>query len=108
LEWIGGYKLTNVAAAQAAGLDSDAIIPVCVASGLRRQSMGCSVQTPIPATCVCDARRTRNQYALGRGPLTFGMMDQLEEWMKEKLIRGASHNQSRLRRTGNDFVALSF
>lgn len=79
LEWIDGYKLTDLDRIRAAGLDENALIEVGVSAGLRQLlEFGFFHADPHPG----------NLFALPDGRMAyidFGMMDQLEEATKEAL-----------------------
>ena len=79
LEWIEGYKLTDVDRIRAAGLDETALIEVGVSTGLRQLlEFGFFHADPHPG----------NLFAMPDGRMAyidFGMMDQLEETTKEAL-----------------------
>ncbi len=110
LEWINGYKLTDVAAAQAAGLDSDAIIRICVTSGLRQLlEYGLFHADPHPGNLFAMYAEPGTNSPGRMAYIDFGMMDQLEEWMKEKIVDSVVHliNQD-YEELANDFVALGF
>ncbi|MCY7405808.1 MAG: AarF/ABC1/UbiB kinase family protein [Alkalinema sp. CAN_BIN05] len=110
LEWINGYKLTDVAAAQAAGLDSDAIIRICVTSGLRQLlEYGLFHADPHPGNLFAMHAEPGTNVPERMAYIDFGMMDQLEEWMKEKIVDSLVHliNQD-YEELANDFVALGF
>lgn len=79
LEWINGFKLTDTARIQEAGLDTDSLIQIGVISGLRQLlEFGFFHADPHPG----------NLFALPDGRMAyidFGMMDQLEQYTKETL-----------------------
>ncbi len=85
LEWIHGFKLTDTASIQAAGLDTDKIIEVGVISGLRQLlEHGFFHADPHPG----------NLFALPDGRMAyidFGMMDQLEQYTKETIASSVVH-----------------
>ncbi len=108
LEWINGYKMTDVEAAKRSGLDGDAIIRIAVTAGLRQLlEFGLFHADPHPG----------NLFAMHPEPgstarmafIDFGMMDQLDDWMKEKLVDSVVHliNQD-YEELAKDFVALGF
>ncbi len=110
LEWINGYKLTDVAAAQVAGLDSDAIIRICVTSGLRQLlEYGLFHADPHPGNLFAMQPLPGSNTPGRMAYIDFGMMDQLEEWMKEKLVDSVVHliNQD-YEELAKDFVVLGF
>jgi predicted unusual protein kinase regulating ubiquinone biosynthesis (AarF/ABC1/UbiB family) len=112
LEWIDGTKLTQTDLVKAHDLDKDQIIKICVNSGLRQLlEHGLFHADPHPG----------NLFALGADPenpdgpkgrmayIDFGMMDQLNEPMKESLVDSVVHliNQD-YEELAKDFVALGF
>lgn len=112
LEWIDGIKLTQTDQVKARGLDQNQIIQIGVSSGLRQLlEHGLFHADPHPG----------NLFALGADPnqpngpngrmayIDFGMMDQLEEPMKESLVDSVVHliNQD-YDALAQDFVALGF
>lgn len=103
LEWINGIKLTDEASMRAAGLDPDAIIKIGVTSGLRQLlEHGFFHADPHPG----------NLFALADGRMAyidFGMMDQLEQYTKETLVKAVVHliNKDYLE-LASDFVKLGF
>jgi predicted unusual protein kinase regulating ubiquinone biosynthesis (AarF/ABC1/UbiB family) len=112
LEWIDGIKLTQTDLVKARDLDKDQIIKICVNSGLRQLlEHGLFHADPHPG----------NLFALGADPenpdgpkgrmayIDFGMMDQLNEPMKESLVDSVVHliNQD-YEELAKDFVALGF
>jgi predicted unusual protein kinase regulating ubiquinone biosynthesis (AarF/ABC1/UbiB family) len=112
LEWIDGIKLTETDRVKAGGLDQDKIIQIGVSSGLRQLlEHGLFHADPHPG----------NLFALGADPanpdgpkgrmayIDFGMMDQLNEPMKESLVDSVVHliNQD-YEELAKDFVALGF
>jgi predicted unusual protein kinase regulating ubiquinone biosynthesis (AarF/ABC1/UbiB family) len=112
LEWIDGTKLTQSDLVKARDLDKDQIIKICVNSGLRQLlEHGLFHADPHPG----------NLFALGADPenpsgpqgrmayIDFGMMDQLNEPMKESLVDSVVHliNQD-YEELAKDFVALGF
>ncbi len=110
LEWINGYKLTDVAAAQRAGLDSDAIIRIGVTAGLRQLlEFGLFHADPHPGNLFAMHAEPGTDVPGRMAYIDFGMMDQLEEWMKEKLVDAVVHliNQD-YEELAKDFVALGF
>ena len=79
LEWIDGIKLTDIAKLEAAGLDADNLIKIGVTSGLRQLlEYGFFHADPHPGNlfATLDGRMAY---------IDFGMMDQLDEWMKETI-----------------------
>ena len=110
LEWIHGYKLTDLEGAKRAGLDSDAIIRIAVTSGLRQLlEYGLFHADPHPGNLFAMTPEPGTNAAGRMAYIDFGMMDQLEEWMKEKLVDAVVHliNQD-YEELAKDFVALGF
>lgn len=103
LEWINGFKLTDTAKIQAAGLDTDKLIEVGVISGLRQLlEHGFFHADPHPG----------NLFALPDGRMAyidFGMMDQLEQYTKETIAGSVVHliNKDYVDLAAN-FVKLGF
>ncbi|EKV00867.1 putative unusual protein kinase [Leptolyngbya sp. PCC 7375] len=103
LEWIDGIKLTDIERVQAAGLDSDDLVGIGVASGLRQLlEFGFFHADPHPG----------NLFAMPNGTMAyidFGMMDQLNQDMKETLVDSVVHliNQE-YDKLADDFVKLGF
>lgn len=103
LEWINGFKLTDIDKIKAAGLDPDAIIKIGVTSGLRQLlEHGFFHADPHPG----------NLFATPDGRMAyidFGMMDQLEEETKETIASSVVQliNQDYYALT-DDFVKLGF
>lgn len=103
LEWINGFKLTDIEQIKAAGLDSDALIRIGVESGLQQLlEFGFFHADPHPG----------NLFAMPDGRMAyidFGMMDQLEQETKETLVDSVVHlidkNYVAL---AQDFVKLGF
>lgn len=80
LEWIHGYKLTTTTNLEQAGIDPEAIIEVGVTSGLQQLlEHGFFHADPHPGNLFATKD---NQMAF----IDFGMMDQLDPWMKETLV----------------------
>jgi predicted unusual protein kinase regulating ubiquinone biosynthesis (AarF/ABC1/UbiB family) len=103
LEWINGFKLTDVDSIQAAGLDLDHLILVGVTSGLRQLlEFGFFHADPHPG----------NLFAMPDGRMAFidfGMMDQLEQEVKETLVDSVVHLINRdYNDLAKDFVKLGF
>jgi len=85
LEWIDGYKLTETEGLEAAGIDPNQIIEVGVTSGLQQLlEFGFFHADPHPGNLFATQD---NQMAY----IDFGMMDQLEESMKETLVDALVH-----------------
>ncbi|MEM8614434.1 MAG: AarF/ABC1/UbiB kinase family protein [Cyanobacteria bacterium P01_H01_bin.105] len=103
LEWIDGLKLTDIERVRTAGLDSDELVTIGVASGLRQLlEFGFFHADPHPG----------NLFAMRDGTMAyidFGMMDQLSQDMKETLVDSVVHliNQE-YDKLANDFVKLGF
>lgn len=103
LEWINGFKLTDIEQIKAAGLDRDALIRIGVESGLQQLlEFGFFHADPHPG----------NLFAMPDGRMAyidFGMMDQLEQETKETLVDSVVHlidkNYVAL---AQDFVKLGF
>ena len=110
LEWINGYKLTDVEAAKRSGLDSDAVIRICVTAGLRQLlEFGLFHADPHPGNLFAMPPEPGTDLPGRMAFIDFGMMDQLEEWMKEKIVDSVVHliNQD-YEELAKDFVALGF
>lgn len=85
LEWIHGYKLTTTTNLRQAGIDAKAIIEVGVISGLQQLlEHGFFHADPHPGNLFATKD---NQMAF----IDFGMMDQLDPWMKETLVDAIVH-----------------
>ncbi|MDY6936878.1 MAG: AarF/ABC1/UbiB kinase family protein [Cyanobacteriota bacterium] len=103
LEWIDGYKLTGNLDWDQLGIDPNAVIEVGVTSGLQQLlEHGFFHADPHPG----------NLFATAEGQMAyidFGMMDQLEESMKEKLVDALVHLINRdYQDLAADFVKLGF
>lgn len=103
LEWINGFKLTDIERIKAAGLDLDKLIRIGVTSGLRQLlEHGFFHADPHPG----------NLFATPDGRMAyidFGMMDQLEEETKETLASAVVQLINRdYKELAKDFVALGF
>ena len=103
LEWISGYKLNDLAAIKAAGLDVDELIRIGVTSGLRQLlEHGFFHADPHPG----------NLFATPEGQMAyidFGMMDQLDEITKETLTSAVVELINRdYEALAKDFVNLGF
>ena len=103
LEWIEGYKLTGNLDWEKVGIDPNAVIEVGVTSGLQQLlEHGFFHADPHPG----------NLFATGEGQMAyidFGMMDQLEESMKENLVDALVHLINRdYQDLAKDFVKLGF
>ncbi|MEO0539776.1 MAG: AarF/ABC1/UbiB kinase family protein, partial [Cyanobacteria bacterium P01_A01_bin.105] len=103
MEWINGFKLTDLDRVRAAGLDSDELIELGVSAGLRQLlEFGFFHADPHPG----------NLFAMPDGRMAFidfGMMDQLNQTMKETLVDSVVHliNQD-YEKLAVDFVKLGF
>lgn len=103
LEWINGFKLTDIPKIQAANLDENKLIEIGVVSGLRQLlEHGFFHADPHPG----------NLFALPDGRMAyidFGMMDQLEEETKETIATSIVHLINRdYYALAEDFVRLGF
>ncbi len=103
LEWINGFKLTDIEAVIAAGLDPDELIRIGVTSGLRQLlEHGFFHADPHPG----------NLFATTDGRMAyidFGMMDQLEEDTKETLASAVVQLINRdYQSLARDFVNFGF
>ena len=103
LEWIDGFKLTDTASIQAAGLNTDSLIKIGVTSGLRQLlEHGFFHADPHPG----------NLFATPDGRMAFidfGMMDQLEENTKETIASAVVQLINRdYYALAQDFVKLGF
>ncbi|MGF1460206.1 MAG: ABC1 kinase family protein [Leptolyngbyaceae cyanobacterium] len=103
LEWIDGFKLTDIGSIQAAALSTDTLIEVGVTSGLQQLlEYGFFQADPHPG----------NLFAMTDGRMAyidFGMMDQLGQETKETLVDAVVHliNQD-YTTLAADFVKLGF
>ncbi len=106
LEWINGFKLTDVDRIRAAGADPNAIIRIGVTSGLRQLlEFGFFHADPHPGNLFAVPTPGGGQMAY----IDFGMMDQLEEESKETLVDAVVHliNKDYVD-LAHDFVKLGF
>jgi predicted unusual protein kinase regulating ubiquinone biosynthesis (AarF/ABC1/UbiB family) len=113
LEWINGFKLTDLDRIKQVGLDTDALIRIGVTSGLRQLlEHGFFHADPHPGNLFAVASPSTN----GNQPVTaqmayidFGMMDQLDESGKESLVDAIVHliNKDYIE-LAKDFVKLGF
>lgn len=106
LEWINGFKLTDVEGIEAAGADPNAIIRIGVTSGLRQLlEFGFFHADPHPGNLFAVPTENGGQMAY----IDFGMMDQLEEEAKETLVDAVVHliNKDYVD-LAHDFVKLGF
>jgi predicted unusual protein kinase regulating ubiquinone biosynthesis (AarF/ABC1/UbiB family) len=103
LEWINGIKLTDLAKLEAAGLDADKLVKIGVTSGLRQLlEYGFFHADPHPGNlfATLDGRMAY---------IDFGMMDQLEESMKETIASAVVQLiNNDYRALAQDFVNLGF
>lgn len=103
LEWIKGYKLTDLEAIRQAGLDSNDLIRIGVTSGLRQLlEHGFFHADPHPGNlfATLDGRMAY---------IDFGMMDQLDETTKETLASAVVQLINRdYQALARDFVQLGF
>jgi len=103
LEWINGFKLTDMQKIRESNLDRDALIEIGVTSGLRQLlEYGFFHADPHPG----------NLFATPDGQMAyidFGMMDQLSQEMKETLVDALVHliNKDYVE-LASDFVKLGF
>lgn len=103
LEWINGFKLTDIQSIRQAGLDPETIIQIGVTSGLQQLlEHGFFHADPHPG----------NLFAVPDGRMAyidFGMMDQLEETTKETLVDALVHLVNKdYTDLAEDFVKLGF
>ena len=103
LEWIDGLKLLDTKQIQGAGLNTDTLIKAGVTSGLRQLlEFGFFHADPHPG----------NLFALTDGRMAyidFGMMDQLEQDIKETLVDSVIHLINKdYQELAKDFVKLGF
>ncbi|MGB3693340.1 MAG: AarF/ABC1/UbiB kinase family protein [Spirulinaceae cyanobacterium] len=103
LEWIDGFKLTDIAKIEAAGLDPQSFIKIGVTSGLRQLlEHGFFHADPHPG----------NLFATYDGRMAFidfGMMDQLDEVTKETLAISVVHLINKdYYALAQDYVQLGF
>lgn len=103
LEWINGFKLTDLDRIKQANLDNDTLVEIGVTSGLQQLlEYGFFHADPHPG----------NLFAMPDGRMAyidFGMMDQLSQETKETLVDAVVHliNQD-YSRLARDFVKLGF
>jgi predicted unusual protein kinase regulating ubiquinone biosynthesis (AarF/ABC1/UbiB family) len=110
LEWINGVKLTDTAAVKAQGLERDAIIQIGVTSGLKQLlEYGFFHADPHPGNLFAMAPEPGSRSAGRMAFIDFGMMDQLDEPLKEALVDAIVHliNQD-YDQLVQDFVQLGF
>ncbi len=103
LEWINGYKLTDVDNIRAAGLDLNEIVKIGVTSGLQQLlEYGFFHADPHPGNlfATLDGRMAY---------IDFGMMDQLEEETKEIIASSVVQLINKdYQALADDFVKLGF
>jgi predicted unusual protein kinase regulating ubiquinone biosynthesis (AarF/ABC1/UbiB family) len=103
MEWINGIKLTDIAAIEAAGLDTDELVKIGVLAGMRQLlEFGFFHADPHPG----------NLFATYDGRMAyvdFGMMDQLDLSTKEQLVDSVVHLINKdYEQLGQDYVNLGF
>jgi predicted unusual protein kinase regulating ubiquinone biosynthesis (AarF/ABC1/UbiB family) len=103
LEWINGFKLTDLNKVQESNLDADALVEIGVTSGLRQLlEFGFFHADPHPG----------NLFATPEGQMAFidfGMMDQLDQTTKETLVGAVVHLINKeYTALAHDFVKLGF
>lgn len=103
LEWINGFKLTDLPKIKASNLNSDALVEIGVTSGLRQLlEFGFFHADPHPG----------NLFATPEGQMAFidfGMMDQLSQEAKETLVDAVVHLINKeYTALAHDFVKLGF
>jgi predicted unusual protein kinase regulating ubiquinone biosynthesis (AarF/ABC1/UbiB family) len=112
LEWIHGLKLTDTAQVQAQGLDQNAIIQIAVTAGLQQLlEHGLFHADPHPGNLFAMAPEPGSKTNVnGRmAYIDFGMMDQLDEPMKEALVDAVVHLINKdYEELAKDFVRLGF
>jgi predicted unusual protein kinase regulating ubiquinone biosynthesis (AarF/ABC1/UbiB family) len=112
LEWIHGVKLTETEQVQARGLDQDALIEIAVTAGLQQLlEHGLFHADPHPGNLFAMAPEPGSNTGVnGRmAYIDFGMMDQLEEHLKEALVDAVVHLINKdYDELAKDFVTLGF
>jgi predicted unusual protein kinase regulating ubiquinone biosynthesis (AarF/ABC1/UbiB family) len=103
LEWINGYKLTDIPKLKESNLNASAIIEIAVTSGLQQLlEFGFFHADPHPG----------NLFATPEGQMAyidFGMMDQLDQDAKESLVDAIVHLINKdYQDLANDFIKLGF
>ena len=103
LEWINGYKLTDLPKLKESNLDASAIVEVGVTCGLQQLlEFGFFHADPHPG----------NLFATPEGQMAyidFGMMDQLDQDAKESLVDAVVHLINKdYQDLANDFIKLGF
>jgi predicted unusual protein kinase regulating ubiquinone biosynthesis (AarF/ABC1/UbiB family) len=110
LEWIDGVKLTDTEQVKARGLDRDSIIEIGVTSGLKQLlEYGFFHADPHPGNLFAMAPEPGSGAPGRMAFIDFGMMDQLDEPLKEALVDAIVHliNQD-YEQLVQDFVQLGF
>jgi predicted unusual protein kinase regulating ubiquinone biosynthesis (AarF/ABC1/UbiB family) len=110
LEWIDGVKLTDTEKVKAKGLDRDSIIEICVNSGLKQLlEYGFFHADPHPGNLFAMVPEPGSGLPGRMAFIDFGMMDQLDEPLKEALVDAIVHliNQD-YEQLVQDFVQLGF
>jgi predicted unusual protein kinase regulating ubiquinone biosynthesis (AarF/ABC1/UbiB family) len=110
LEWIDGVKLTDTEQVKARGLDRDSIIEIGVTSGLKQLlEYGFFHADPHPGNLFAMAPEPGSSGPGRMAFIDFGMMDQLDEPLKEALVDAIVHliNQD-YEQLVQDFVQLGF
>lgn len=103
LEWINGYKLTDIPNLKESNLNANAIVEIAVTSGLQQLlEFGFFHADPHPG----------NLFATPQGQMAyidFGMMDQLDQSAKESLVDAIVHLINKdYQDLANDFINLGF
>ncbi|APB34104.1 Putative unusual protein kinase [Gloeomargarita lithophora Alchichica-D10] len=103
LEWINGYKLTDAAAVQKAGIAMHQFVQIGVRAGLKQLlEFGFFHADPHPGNLFLT---TEGQLAY----IDFGMMDQLTQQAKEHLVDALVHLVNKdYRELAQDFIRLGF
>lgn len=103
LEWIHGYKLTNMQCAVEAKVDPDHLVKIGVISSLRQLlEFGFFHADPHPGNLFATAQGTMAY-------VDFGMMDQLDQHTKNTLVDAVVHLVNKdYDRLAQDFVTLGF
>jgi predicted unusual protein kinase regulating ubiquinone biosynthesis (AarF/ABC1/UbiB family) len=110
LEWIHGVKLTEIDQMAALGLDRDAMIRIGVTSGLQQLlEHGLFHADPHPGNLFAMAPEPGSGVQGRMAYIDFGMMDQLDERLKEALVDALVHLINKdYEALGRDFVQLGF
>jgi predicted unusual protein kinase regulating ubiquinone biosynthesis (AarF/ABC1/UbiB family) len=112
LEWIHGVKLTETEQVKVRGLDQDALIQIAVTAGLQQLlEHGLFHADPHPGNLFAMAPEPGSNTGVnGRmAYIDFGMMDQLEEHLKEALVDAVVHLINKdYDELAKDFVTLGF